>query len=129
MNNPQELKYTKTDEWIKVEGPNATIGITDFAQDQLSDIVYVEFNVDIDENFDKDATLAIIESVKTASDIHAPASGKVIEINEDLANTPEVINDDPYSNWMLKIELSNPDEIGSLMDASTYSKFCEGRGH
>jgi len=129
MNNPQELKYTKTDEWIKVDGSTALIGITDYAQDQLSDVVYIEFNVDVNDEFKQEDTIITIESVKTAADIHAPVSGKVLEVNESLTDKPEVINEDPYSNWMLKIEMADSSEADSLMDSNTYSKYCEDRGH
>jgi len=129
MNNPKDLKYTETDEWIKVEGNIATIGITDYAQDQLSDIVYLEYNLDVDDAFKKSDAIATIESVKAAAEVHAPVSGKIIETNDDLLNTPEDINNDPYGSWMFKTELGDTSELNDLMDAESYTKFCDGRGH
>ena len=121
MNIPQDLKYTENDEWIKVEGNIGTIGITDHAQDQLSDIVYVEIVVNEDEEISQGDSCATIESVKAAADVYAPVSGKVIAINDDLPDTPELVNSDPYGEaWMLKVELSDPSELDRLMDAAAY---------
>ena len=124
------LKYTSTDEWVKVEGKVATVGISDYAQDQLSDIVYVEIRVGEGEKVAKNGALATLESVKAAADVNAPVSGKVVGANEGLAHTPEVVNSDPFGNaWMVKIEISNPADLDSLMDAAAYEKYCQERGH
>ncbi len=124
------LKYSSTDEWVSVAGKVATIGITDFAQNQLSDIVYVEIKVSNGEEVSKNSPLATLESVKAAADVNTPVSGKVIGTNEGLSQTPEMVNSDPYGGaWMVKIELANPADLDSLMDAAAYEKFCEGRGH
>lgn len=127
---PSELKYAKTDEWVKVEGKIATLGITDYAQSQLSDVVYVEILVAAGETVKKNTSVATIESVKAAADVNTPVAGKVIAINEDLPNTPELINSSPYNDaWMLKIELENPADLEVLMDADSYSKYCSERSH
>lgn len=128
MKTPKDLKYTKTDEWIKVEGDQATIGITDFAQDQLSDIVYVELLVDEDETLAKGDDISTIESVKAAADVNTPASGTVIAINEDLEDTPELLNSDPFeAGWIIKITLDDPSELDDLMTAEDYEAYNEGR--
>ena len=130
MNIPKDLKYAKTDEWVKVDGNTATVGISDHAQDQLSDIVFVEITVSTDDVVSKGDVGATIESVKAAADVNIPVSGKVLEVNEALADAPETLNEDPYGNgWMLKIELSDPGDLDSLMDASGYEKHCEEAGH
>ncbi len=128
MSTPKDLKFSESDEWIKVKGSTALIGITDFAQNQLSDIVYVEYELDIDDDFEKDETVATIESVKAAADIHAPVAGTVLEINETLIDNPEHLNDDPYGSWLFKIAIDEPSELDALMDAETYDRFCEDRG-
>ncbi len=125
MNIPGDLKYTPNDEWIKVEGGSGTIGITDFAQNSLSDIVFVEIVVAVGDEVSKGDSVATLESVKAAADVYFPASGKVIAINEALADTPEKVNSAPYSDaWMVKIELSDPSEINELLDAAAYEKVC-----
>ncbi len=130
MSVPSDLKYTKTDEWVKVEGNVGTVGITDYAQEQLSDIVFVEVNVAEGETVKKDTTCATIESVKAAADVNMPVSGKVVSINEALPSTPEQLNSDPFGKaWLLKVELSNPAELNSLMDASAYEKYLQERSH
>jgi glycine cleavage system H protein len=130
MNTPQGLKYASTDEWLKVEGNIATLGVTDYAQDQLSDVVFFEATVEAGDEVKKGAVIGTIESVKAAADVSSPVSGKVIEINEALANSPELINSDPFgAAWMLKVELANPSEVESLMDAEAYASYCETRGH
>ncbi|HNR01210.1 MAG TPA: glycine cleavage system protein GcvH [Anaerolineaceae bacterium] len=130
MNTPKELKYASSDEWIMVEGNIATLGVSDYAQDQLSDVVFFEANVSVGEVLEKNAIVATIESVKAAADVKLPVSGKVIEVNDALADTPELINSDPYgAAWMLKVELSDPGEADALMDADAYAGFCETRGH
>ena len=121
MNFPAELKYTKKDEWIRVEGDIVTIGISDYAQDQLSDIVFLEFTVSEGDALSKGDEIGTIESVKAASDVYIPISGKVTETNDALLDTPELINADPYGDaWMIKIQISDPSELDDLMDASTY---------
>jgi len=128
MQFPNDLIYQKSDEWVKVEGDTGTIGISDFAQDQLSDVVYVEFACEIGDDVSVGDTLATVESVKAAADVSFPVSGKVVEINEKLANTPELLNSDPYGEaWMVKVAISNPDEINNLMDAATYEKDTQAR--
>lgn len=123
MNVPSDLKYTENDEWVRVEENVGTVGITDHAQDQLSDIVYVEIIAGEGDEIGKGDTCATLESVKAAADVYSPVSGKVVAVNEDLADTPEVVNDDPYGDaWMLKIELSDPSELDSLLDAAAYEE-------
>jgi len=130
VNIPANLKYAETDEWVLVEGNVATIGISDHAQDQLSDIVFVEIAVSEGDTVKKGATCATLESVKAAADVNLPVSGKVVAINEDLAQTPEVVNSDPYGKaWMVKVELANPGELTGLMDAAAYEKYCAERSH
>ena len=130
MNTPQGLKYASTDEWLKVEGNIATLGVTDYAQDQLSDVVFFEVIVEVGDSLEKGDIVGTIESVKAAADVSLPASGKVIEVNEALANTPELINSDPFGEaWMLKVELNDPAEVETLMDAKAYASYCETRGH
>jgi glycine cleavage system H protein len=128
MKTPKDLKYAKTDEWVKVDGDEATVGISDYAQDQLSDIVYVEFLVDEDDTLAKGDGIATIESVKAAADVNMPVSGTIIAINENLADTPEILNSDPYeSGWMIKIQLDDPSELDDLMSAEEYETYNEER--
>ncbi len=129
MNIPPELKYTKNDEWLKVDGNIGIIGISDYAQEQLSDIVYVEIIVSPGEMLSQGDTCATVESVKAAADVYSPVSGTVTAINdEDLPDTPELVNSDPYGQaWMLKVELSDLAELDELMDAGSYQKFCDER--
>jgi glycine cleavage system H protein len=128
MSVPSNYKYAKTDEWVKVEGNVATIGISDYAQEQLSDIVYLEVEVDVDDNVEKDVQFATVESVKAAGDINSPVSGKVIEVNEGLSDNPEILNSDPFEKaWLIKVELSDASELDSLLDAAAYEKYCEER--
>jgi glycine cleavage system H protein len=128
METPKGLKYAKTDEWVKVDGDKAIIGISDFAQDQLSDVVYVEIMVDEEDSVSKGDILATVESVKAAADIIFPISGKIIEINEDLADTPEVLNTDPYQKgWIVKMTLDDPSDLDDLMDAAAYEAYNEER--
>lgn len=122
MNFPAELKYTESHEWVKVEGNTAYIGITDFAQSELGDIVFVEMPEEGDEISKGDA-FGTIEAVKAASDLNAPVSGKVLEINEDLESEPELVNKSPYEEgWIVKIELSDESELDSLLSAEEYEK-------
>jgi glycine cleavage system H protein len=126
MNIPAELKYTENDEWIKVEGNIGVIGITDYAQDQLSDIVFVEILVAEGEKVVKGGSCATVESVKAAADVYMPVSGTVIAVNEDLPAAPETINSDPYgAAWMVKVELSAPEELDTLLDAAAYQEKIE----
>ena len=121
MNTPAALKYSENDEWIKAEDGIATVGITDYAQDQLSDIVFVEFLVDPGDSVDKGDAIATVESVKAAADVYAPAGGEITAVNEDLADSPELVNSSPYGEaWMVKFELSDAAELDDLMDADTY---------
>jgi glycine cleavage system H protein len=121
MNIPSELKYTKDHEWIKVDGDIATIGITDFAQGELGDIVYVEVET-IGETLDQEEVFGTVEAVKTVSDLFMPVSGEILELNEELANTPEVVNQDPYGKgWMIKVKLTNPSQVEGLLSAEAYS--------
>ena len=131
MNIPTDLKYTENDEWIKIEGNTGTIGISDYAQEQLSDIVFVEVIAEQGETLQKGGACATVESVKAAADVYMPVSGKIVAVNdEDLPNAPELINTDPYGEaWMLKIEISDPSELDGLLDADAYKNFCEEREH
>lgn len=130
MNIPSDLKYTKTDEWIRVEGNTGTIGVTDYAQDQLSDVVFVEVTVEKGSTVKKNSTCATIESVKAAADVNMPVDGKILEINEALSDTPELVNSDPYGKaWMVKIEITNPAQLDELMDAAAYEVYCKERSH
>ena len=131
MNIPSGLKYTENDEWIRVEDNTGTIGITDYAQEQLSDIVFVEIIAEEGESLNKGDTCATVESVKAAADVYMPVSGNIVAINdEELPDAPELINTDPYGEaWMLKVELSNPSELDNLLDAEAYKSFCEEREH
>jgi len=130
MNYPVDLKYTQNDEWVRVEGKVGIIGITDFAQSQLSDIVFVEVVVSQGEPVSKKDTAATVESVKAAADVYTPISGKVVAVNDDLSSAPETVNSDPYgAAWMLKIEMSDPAELGAMMDAAAYEKYCQEREH
>jgi len=123
---PAELKYTDNDEWVRVEGDIAFIGVTDYAQDQLSDIVFVEFILDESEAGSKGDTCAAVESVKAAADVYLPVSGEVVTVNEDLADAPEIINGDPYGDaWMLQVKMSDPSEVNDLMDAAGYKALAE----
>lgn len=131
MNIPTDLKYTENDEWIKIEGNTGTIGISDYAQEQLSDIVFVEVIAEQGETLQKGDACATVESVKAAADVYMPVSGKIVAVNdEELPDAPELINTDPYGEaWMLKIEISDPSELDGLMDAEAYKNFCEEREH
>jgi glycine cleavage system H protein len=130
MNIPKELKYTKTDEWIRVEGNQATVGITDYAQSQLSDIVYVEVLAKSGDAVAQGKPIASVESVKAASEIYLPAGGTVTEANAALGSAPESVNKDPYgAGWMAKLTLANPAELDALMDAKNYEAYCAGRQH
>ena len=122
MNIPESLKYTKDHEWVKIENDVATIGITDFAQGELGDIVYVEVET-VDESLDQNEVFGSVEAVKTVSDLFMPLSGEVIEFNEGLEDAPEVVNSDPYGDgWMIKIRISDSGQLDSLLDAAAYKE-------
>lgn len=122
MNLPSELKYTKDHEWVKIDGDVAIVGITDFAQGELGDIVYVEVET-IDETLDKEEVFGTVEAVKTVSDLFLPLTGELIEFNEALEDEPEKVNSDPYGEgWMVKIRFSNPAEIEELMSDAEYKE-------
>lgn len=117
------LYYTKDHEWVKVEGKEALVGITDFAQHALGAIVYVELP-ELDEEIEGEESFGTIESVKAASDMLMPVTGTVLEVNEDLENDPSLVNSNPYENWIMKISLSNPADLDELMNAEEYEAFC-----
>ena len=121
------LLYTNDDEWLKVEDDEGTVGITDYAQDALSDIVYIELP-DVGDSVSAGETLGVIESVKAASDLYSPVSGEVVAVNEDILDAPETLNSDPYGEgWLVKIKLSDPAELDELMDSAAYTAYCEER--
>jgi glycine cleavage system H protein len=130
MNFPGDLKYTDNDEWVRIEGNSGTAGVTDYAQEQLSDIVYVEIIVGIGDQVTKGDGCAAVESVKAAADVYMPLSGKITAVNDKLADTPEMVNSAPYGQaWMVRFEISDPSEIDGLMDAAAYEKHCQEREH
>ncbi len=125
MMYPKELRYGKTHEWLRQEGEEATVGITDYAQDQINDVVFVELP-QLETGLEVGKEFAVIESVKAAFDIYAPVSGKVIGINEELANNPGLVNSDPYgAGWLVKIKLSDVEELDKLLSADEYERFLE----
>lgn len=125
MNTPNNLKYSKDHEWVKVDGNIATVGITDFAQSQLGDIVFVDIQTE-GEDLEAGELFGNIEAVKTVADALMPVSGKVIEVNADLEGEPEAVNSDPYGRgWMVKVEMSNPAEVDGLLDADAYAAICK----
>jgi glycine cleavage system H protein len=125
MNVPANLKYTKDHEWLKVDGENALIGITDFAQHELGDIVFVEVET-VGENLAKHESFGTIEAVKTVSDMFMPVSGEILEFNEDLTTAPEVINQDPYEKgWVIRIKMSDAAELSALLDAAQYQALIQ----
>lgn len=122
MNFPSELKYTKDHEWVKINGQEATVGITDFAQRELGDIVYVDIST-LGEQVAREAVFGTVEAVKTVSDLFMPLSGEVLEMNKDIDANPESVNKDPYgAGWMIKLKISNPDEVKDLLSADEYKK-------
>ena len=122
MNIPSDLKYTKDHEWVKIDGDTATVGITDFAQSELGDIVYVDVDT-VDETVDQEQVFGTVEAVKTVSDLFMPLSGEVIEFNSVLEDNPEKVNTDPYGEeWMIKIKISDSSQIESLLDADAYKE-------
>lgn len=125
MNFPEDLKYSKEHEWVRVSGNTATIGITDYAQEQLGEVVFVEFP-DEGEALKKDEAFGVVESVKSVSDVYAPISGRVIEVNDPLLDNPETINEEPYAEgWLIKVEVTNPKEFDQLMSAEHYQAFIK----
>ncbi len=126
MNIPQELKYTKDHEWVKIDGNIATIGVTDFAQGELGDIVYVEVET-VGETMEREEVFGTVEAVKTVSDLFLPLAGEIIEFNESLEDTPEKVNTDPYGDgWMVKIKISDEDELAGLMSPEEYKDLIGG---
>lgn len=125
MNIPAELKYTQDHEWLRVEGEFAFVGITDFAQGELGDVVFVEIETE-GETLDKGETFGTVEAVKTVSDLFMPVGGEVVEVNEALADDPELVNKDPYGNgWMIKVKMTDPAQVEELMDADAYKAMIE----
>ncbi len=123
MEFPEDLKYSKEHEWVLVDGNVATVGITDYAQDQLGDIVFVELP-GIGDKVSKEDAFGVVESVKAVSDVYAPVSGKVLEVNDDLPENPEMLNEDPYGDgWMIKIEMNDLEELQDLMTAAEYEEY------
>ena len=123
--NPDDLRYHKEHTWVKVSGKKATIGITDYAQDALGDIVYVDLP-EVDTDIEANTEIGEIESTKATSSVIAPVSGKITEVNDDLSESPEILNEDPYGKgWIAVLELDDTSEVDDLMDASEYSKFVE----
>jgi glycine cleavage system H protein len=125
MNFPDDLRYTREHEWCRVKGDRATVGITEFAQDQLGDIVYLELP-DVGDLVKKGEAFGVVESTKAVSELFAPVSGKVVEVNDPLADTPATINEDPYEEgWMVQVEMSSPADLQELLNAAAYAKFVE----
>ena len=128
MQVPQDLKYQKTDEWVKIEDGIATVGISDYAQDALSDVVFVEFEVDPDDEVETGESLATIESVKAAAEVVFPVSGKIIEVNQALIDKPEILNEQPYGDgWLVKIQVADEAGMDELLDAAAYEAYCQER--
>jgi glycine cleavage system H protein len=125
MNIPENLKFTRDHEWIRVEGKEAYVGITDYAQGELGDVVFVEIETE-DEELDKEEVFGTIEAVKTVSDLFMPVSGKVLEVNEKLEDSPEIVNKDPYGEgWLIKISIKDEAELNDLLDAAAYKELLE----
>jgi glycine cleavage system H protein len=125
MNIPENLKYTKDHEWIKIDGEEAYIGITDYAQNELGDIVFVEIETE-GEKLNKEEVFGTVEAVKTVSDIFMPISGEVLEVNSKLEDSPEIVNKDPYGEgWLIKIKISDQSELDDLLDASKYKELIQ----
>lgn len=129
MNFPTDLKYAKSDEWIRVEGDSATVGVSDFAQNELSDVVYVDMP-SVGDTFTAGQSFGSVESVKAASEIYLPVAGTVTAVNDALASKPELVNQDPYGEgWIVKIEVTDAGGLAELMAAAAYQAFCEERKH
>ncbi len=124
----EDRKYTKSDEWLMVDGAEALIGISDYAQNQLSDLVFIELPK-VGAKFNAAQSFGVVESVKAAADLNMPVSGEIIAVNTELESTPETMNQDPYGKgWIVRIKLSTPSEVDSLMDAAAYTAYCDQRG-
>lgn len=124
---PADLKYAKSDEWVRLEGEIATLGVSDYAQDALNDLVYVEFKP-VGTTLAAGDPVGEVESVKAASSIYSPVAGEIVEVNSALESTPETVNSDPYgAGWMVKIKVSDPTPLNDLMDADAYKAYCESR--
>lgn len=125
MNIPADLKYTQDHEWVRVDGDVAVVGVTDFAQGELGDVVFVEIETE-GESLDKGETFGTVEAVKTVSDLFMPVGGEIVEINEDLADDPELVNKDPYvKGWMIKLKIADASELDDLMDADAYKEMID----
>lgn len=125
MTFPEDLKYSKEHEWVRVSGNIATIGVTDYAQDQLGEIVFVELP-DEGEEFGKDDAFGVVESVKSVNDVYCPVSGRVVELNDPAVDSPEIVNEDPYGEgWLIKVEISDPKELKELMTAKQYEAYIK----
>ncbi len=120
----KDLYYTEDHEWLKVEGGEAYIGLADYAQDQLGDIVYVELP-EVDEEYEQGEAFSAVESVKAAEDVYMPVDGKIIEVNEELLDNPALLNEDPYENWIVKIEITDKSQLDDLMTSEEYEKFLD----
>jgi glycine cleavage system H protein len=126
-NIPSECKYATTDEWIRLDGAEALVGISDYAQSQLSDLVFIELPA-IGKKVEAGKALGVVESVKAASDINMPVAGEIVAVNSELENAPDAMNQDPYgSGWIVRIKPSNPSDLDGLMDAAAYSAYCDQR--
>lgn len=124
-----DLKYTESDEWVRIEGDTVTIGITDYAQDQLNDVVFVELPR-VGDKLHKGANFGVVESVKAASDLVMPVSGELVAVNDALTQAPDLANSDPFGGaWMIKVRLDNTGDLAALLDSAAYEKFCESRAH
>ncbi len=127
MTYPTDLKYTKNDEWVRADGTSGTAGLTDYAQEALSDIVYVELP-SVGDSFKQGEAFASVESVKAAAEVYLPVGGTITEVNEELSSSPETVNKDPHgAGWIAKFTIADPAELSSLMDAAAYEKYCEER--
>ena len=125
MNFPEDLKFSKEHEWVRISGNIATIGVSDYAQDQLGEVVFIELP-DEGEEFEKDDAFGVIESVKSVNDIYAPLTGRIVDVNDPVVDSPEIVNEDPYGEgWLVKIELSDPKELGELMSAKDYEAYIK----
>jgi glycine cleavage system H protein len=128
MKFPKKLRYTREHEWVLIEGTQATVGVTDYAQHELGEVVFVELPK-VGDSVTKDEPFGVVESVKAASDVYAPVSGEVTEANDDLVSTPELINDDPYGDaWLIRVEMSDTSEVEHLMSAEEYKEYVEEEG-
>jgi glycine cleavage system H protein len=129
MNTPTELKYTKADEWLRIDGDRITLGITDYAQNHLSDLVYCGLKAEKGSSISKGDLVVEIDSVKASAEVNSPVSGKVVEVNQEVMNSPEIINDDPYGKgWFYAIEMTNSAELSELLTAEEYEQYCDSRG-